>query len=102
MIVIWDRGTMHRGRPMRTLLARHPQLSVEWLPPYAPDLNPVEGLWSYEKYDRRANFVPETLDQLSRVVEEDLATIEQQPELLRSFFEGTRLPPPDILEPEDQ
>jgi len=96
IIVIWDRGSMHRGQALSNLQAEYPRLSMEPLPPYAPDLNPVEKVWSYEKYGRRANFAPVNITQLNEVVNTDLTQIEQQPELLGKFFEGTHLPPPDI------
>ena len=45
VIVLWDRGNMHRGEPIRDLLRRFPHLQLEWLSPYAPELNPGEKLW---------------------------------------------------------
>ncbi|MFO0935688.1 MAG: IS630 family transposase [Gemmataceae bacterium] len=49
IIVVWDNGPMHKGPAIRTLLKRNPRLTVEHLPPYAPELNPVEALWSHLK-----------------------------------------------------
>lgn len=46
VIVVWDNGTTHKGDPIRRLLADYPRLALEWLPPYAPELNPVEHLWN--------------------------------------------------------
>ena len=34
-------------------------LTLERLPAYAPDLNPVEAVWSWLKYGQLANFVPD-------------------------------------------
>ena len=36
-------------------------LHVEWLPAYAPDLNPVEAMWSCTKYGDLANYTPDDL-----------------------------------------
>lgn len=47
VIVVWDNGSMHKRQAMRELLKEFPRLSVEWLPPYAPELNPVEQVWSH-------------------------------------------------------
>lgn len=58
VIVIWDNGSMHKGEAIRGVLRDFPRLSLERLPPYAPDLNPVEWLWSYLKYGEMANFAP--------------------------------------------
>jgi hypothetical protein len=48
--LLWDELPAHRSRAMRAWLAtqRH-WLVVERLPAYAPELNPVEGLWSWLK-----------------------------------------------------
>ena len=43
MIIVWDRLPAHKAKPVQDFLARHPgDYQVEWLPPYAPDLNPEE------------------------------------------------------------
>ena len=49
--MIWDGGPIHRGQPVRDLLAEvgPERLRVERLPAYAPDLNPDEGIWNYLK-----------------------------------------------------
>src|SRR5205823_4046570 len=47
VIVVWDGGSNHKGPLIRQLLARYPRLHLEPLPAYAPQLNPVEFIWSY-------------------------------------------------------
>jgi transposase len=51
LLVIWDGASIHRGQPIKDLLARGAarRLHLEQLPGYAPELNPVEGLWNYLK-----------------------------------------------------
>jgi transposase len=48
--LLWDGLPAHRSRAMQAWLhtQRH-WLVVERLPAYAPELNPVEGLWSWLK-----------------------------------------------------
>ena len=58
VVLVHDRGTMHRGDPMRALLRDFPRLDVNLLPPYAPELNPVEHLWNFTKDKELSNFVP--------------------------------------------
>ncbi|MBS2961455.1 transposase [Actinocrinis puniceicyclus] len=36
----------HRTAGMRRFIAEHDWLTVYHLPPYIPQLNPVEGIWS--------------------------------------------------------
>jgi len=49
VIVIWDNAKIHKGESIRELLRRHRRLSLEALPPYAPELNPDEGVWGHAK-----------------------------------------------------
>jgi len=43
IILVWDRGGIHRAAAKR-LHDRADWLEIEWLPAYAPELNPVEAL----------------------------------------------------------
>jgi transposase len=51
LLIIWDGAPIHGGQPIKDFLARGAakRLHLERLPGYAPDLNPVEGLWNYLK-----------------------------------------------------
>lgn len=93
VIVVWDRGNMHRGEAIRDLLRRHAgRLELVALPPYAPDLNPVEHLWNYLKYDELANFVPRSVLHLDAILNAELEVIQQDSQRLRSFYHGSELP----------
>ncbi len=92
VILIWDRGNPHRHALVRAWLARHPRWTIVWFPPYAPDLNPVELLWSYLKYGRLANFAPDTVDEIRTHVCRERRRLGQQSQLLRSFFRHSALP----------
>ncbi len=94
VIVLWDGGSSHRGGPVRDLLAAYPRLHVEPMPAYTPQLNPVEFVWSYLKYDRLANFVPENVWHLERVVRTELCQVGQTRGLLKSLWLGSELPFP--------
>lgn len=63
MIALWDNGRPHKGEPIRELCRRYHRLHLEAFPPYAPDLNPSEGVWSQAK-ETVANGRPDDLDQL--------------------------------------
>jgi transposase len=97
VVVLWDRGSNHRGTPIREVLARHERLSVEGLPAYSPQLNPVELVWSYLKHGLLLNFVPRDVSHLDEVVTERLAETKCNHYLLRSLWDGSELPFPDRL-----
>ena len=45
--LLWDRLPTHRSQAMQAWLTRQRSwLVIERLPAYAPELNPVEGLWA--------------------------------------------------------
>jgi transposase len=92
VIVLWDRGNMHRGAPIRALLERFPRLELQWLPPYAPELNPVEQLWNHLKYHCLANFAAADVRELDQVARKRLHDVKRRPTRLRTFFAAASLP----------
>ena len=67
-ILVLDRYSAHR-KAVRLLQEEHPDwFEVEWLPAYAPDLNPVEMVWNHSKYSDLSNFIPEDVDDLHQAV----------------------------------
>jgi transposase len=94
VIVVWDRGSNHKGPAVRKFLARNERLSLEYLPAYAPDLNPVEAVWSWLKYGKLLNFVPEDVRDLDDWVIEYLVPLKCDPHLLKRLWAGSELPVP--------
>jgi transposase len=92
VIVVWDRGNMHKGPPIRKLLADFPRLELRSLPPYAPELNPVEQLWQHLKWVRFVNFAALDVRQLDVAVRRRLHQIKRQTNRLRSFLKAADLP----------
>ena len=91
LTLIWDRGRPHRATRVQTWLARHRRIVVEWLPSYAPDLNPVEHVWGHTKYGDLANFAPANLPALEHAVLTSLVRTRGQRYLLAAFFRAARL-----------
>jgi transposase len=90
--LLWDGLPAHRSGAMRTWLnTQRSWLVVERLPAYAPDLNPVEGLWSSLKAVELANLtlltLAEVIDQAHRGVER----VRRTPHLAYSFLRRTGL-----------
>jgi transposase len=57
VILIWDHLPAHRSKAMKSVLFQQRDwLEIEWLPGYAPDLNPTEGVWNNIKGRELANF----------------------------------------------
>jgi len=85
-ILVLDRYSAHR-KAVRLLQERHPDwFEVEWLPAYAPDLNPVEMVWNHTKYGDLANFLPDDVDHLREAITDSLESTRSQVHLFRAFF----------------
>jgi len=89
LIVVMDRWAVHRK--VARMLAGDERFRIEWLPPYAPDLNPVEHVWNHTKYGDLANYVPDDLLDLELELECSIDQTRKRPELLRSFFHAAEL-----------
>jgi transposase len=92
LIVLLDNGNIHRGDPVQELLARTSRLHLESFPPYAPELNPDEGVWNHLK-SRLANGRPDTQADLMDVLAEEICRLAASQPLLRGCIEQSELPP---------
>lgn len=91
LIVVMDRWSVHR-KAVRLLEAGGAGwLRVEWLPGYAPELNPVEHLWNHTKWGDLANFVPENAEHLYRAAQGSLSKQRDDPARLYSCFRAAGL-----------
>lgn len=92
-MVVHDRGNMHRGEPLEALAdQRYPWLlGLEPLPAYAPELNPVEQLWDFLKYDELPNFAPRDVAHLDGVLNDRLFALHRDQARLRTFIASSPL-----------
>jgi DDE superfamily endonuclease len=85
--LVWDGLPAHRSKLMRTWLRRQRSwLVVELLPGYAPELNPVEGLWASLKGVELANLAGDTLEEVTAAAEQGVQRIRGTPHLAFSFL----------------
>lgn len=91
ILLILDRLNVHRSGVRELLRRGSSAIAFEWLPPYAPDLNPTEYVWNHTKFVDLANFMPDDVDHLGRSIAKSLRRQRGRPSLLRSFFKMARL-----------
>jgi putative transposase len=91
LTIIWDSIPIHSARPVRRHLRSHRETVLEMIPEYAPELNPADGVWSYIKYGRLANFAPPDLATLRKQVVVELRGLCKKPRHLASFIAKSKL-----------
>jgi transposase len=93
LLLIWDGSPIHRRAAVKEVLADKLEggVRVEHLPPYAPDLNPVEGLWQHLKHVEMRNLTCLDLEDLHVELHLAVGRLRQKPHLIRSFFVGAGL-----------
>ena len=90
IVVIWDNLNTHVSAAMRELIAARDWLHVIRLPAYAPDLNPVEAVWSHLKRSI-GNLAVNGVDHLLAIIKNRLKSIQYRTDLLDSFLTHTGL-----------
>jgi hypothetical protein len=85
LVVVWDGLNTHVSRAMRELVAARDWLTVFRLPPYAPELNPVEPVWSNLKRSL-ANLTKHDISELTVLVRTRLRRMQYRPGLLDGFL----------------
>ncbi|TMB54913.1 MAG: IS630 family transposase [Deltaproteobacteria bacterium] len=92
LLVIWDGLPAHRSRVVRDYVAaRRRRITLEYLPGYAPELNPVEYVWGYWKHHELPNLCPKTFGQLSQHARAALRRMRRRPTLVAAFWQQAEL-----------
>jgi transposase len=92
LVLVWDRSQTHRARPVQDFLQQSSRIQTEFLPPYAPELNPVEYVWSWLKTNPLANLACLDVDTLARNARHHARRLQHRHDLLWSFIQHSPLP----------
>ena len=84
-ILVWDHAPTHRAKVVQAYLTDHADIHSEWLPPYAPDLNPEEYCHGNVKQYLQ-NILPDDKFEIRRSLNQRFARLRRRPDLLLSFF----------------
>jgi transposase len=93
VLLLWDGLNTHRSRETRAHLdAQRHWLEVHRLPPYAPELNPVESLWGWFKGPAgTAHLCPDSLEPLARELRQARRRLGRRSAVLDGFLHRTGL-----------
>jgi transposase len=87
LLVIWDGLKAHRSRLVREYLdGLGGHIQIAFLPPYAPDLNPVEYLWAWLKRHAMANYCPDNLSELHTTARNKLKSAQKRPSIIAACW----------------
>lgn len=86
-----DRYSVHRSAARQLSAEGRRWFSVEWLPAYSPELDPVEAVWSHTKCVDLANFIPNDIDDLYYAVVDSLNEQARDASLKISYFDWAGL-----------
>jgi transposase len=91
-ILLWDRLPAHRGARVQQWIASQSKwLTIEYLPPYAPALNPVEYLWSHLSRTDLAQFVGEDLNAVRQQARKAACRVRHRTDLGKAFLKHSGL-----------
>ncbi len=94
LLIVWDRLPGHRSRLVQDFIAGlQGWISTAYLPPYAPELNPVEYIWGYWKQHELPNVCPKDYWQLSEAARRTLRRMRRRPRLITAFWKQSSLWP---------
>lgn len=90
IVLLWDSAQTHKGGLLHECVPPR-SAHLQYLPPYAPELNPVEYLWSWLKTNPLANDPAGDLHALTHRTRRAAYSVQHRQNLLRSFFRHTGL-----------
>ena len=91
LVIVLDNLNQHKGKVLQAWCERVKDVHLEYLPPYAPELNPAEGVWGHGKCVTATGRLVDSVEQLEDLARESLEAASEQ-HLLQGFIRQTRLP----------
>ena len=88
--VVFDNGTNLKCLVVQDFVDSEERLEVVYLPPYAPDCNPIELLWAWIRRDLGSLFF-ENVKALLVGWQSSWLEVVKLPSLIQSFFRGSRV-----------
>lgn len=92
LLIVWDGLRAHRSRLVRDYVdTLDGRIEMAFLPPYAPDMNPVEYLWAWLKRHALANYCPNNIAELACTARGKLKSAQRRTTLIAAFWKQAEL-----------
>ena len=86
IFLILDQHPIHKAKCVRKVIQElQGKLTIYFLPPYSPELNPDELVWGYVK-GRLGRRAIQTKEEMSSKLVGTLRSLQKRPEIVQSFF----------------
>jgi transposase len=90
IFLIWDQSRTHKAKVVKEYLKQHPDFHVEFLPAYAPELNPEEYCHGNVKR-RLKNAIFESKSEIRRYLNLGFSRLRKRPDILLGCFQHAGL-----------
>ena len=90
ILMVWDKHPIHKRRSVTEFLEHHPRLEREWFPTCAPELNPMEFVWT-QVSESTASTAPHNAGELQANVERGIARTRRSQRRLRACQQASSL-----------
>jgi len=95
-ILVCDHAPIHTSQETLAYLFAHPEILVEPLPKYAPELNPEEYCHGHVK-TRLANATPKQPAEMRQLINRGFDHLRRKPHLLLGFLHAAGLPVTQLI-----
>jgi putative transposase len=91
IIMLWDKHPIHKRKMVTQFLDRHPRIDRHWFPTCAPELNPMEFVWT-QVSESTASTAPHNVRELESNVRRGIARTRVSQRRLWACIEASGLP----------
>jgi transposase len=74
LILFMDQAGWHKAKSLKV----PDNITIKFLPPYSPELNPIEKLWQWIKKETYHNVIYQTLTELAIAIEKEMVRITKE------------------------
>jgi transposase len=90
IILIWDQSRTHKALLVKAYLEKHPEIHVEYLPSYAPELNPEEYCHGNVKRHMK-NAIFHSKAEIRNSLNKGFSRLRKRPDILLDLFQHAGL-----------
>lgn len=90
IVLVWDNHKNHLCPQTQAFIAQHRRLHVYYFPTYAPELNPMEFVWT-QVSEHHAGFAPHNMKELRQRIRAGVSRTRRSPKRLLACLKSSGL-----------